>query len=37
MLVIINNSKETQRTSVSTEFGTIRAELEGFGTRMIEL
>lgn len=37
VLVIINNSKETQRTSVSTEFGTIRAELEGFGTRMIEL
>lgn len=37
VLVIINNSKETQRTSVSTEFGTIRAELEGFGTRIMEL
>ena len=37
VLVIINNSKETQRTNVSTEFGTIRVELEGFGTRFMEL
>lgn len=37
VLVIINNSEKSQITSISTEFGVVNAQLEGYETREVLL